>query len=624
MRGRDASLLTGMVPNRRPLRLLPLGAAMMVILASLWLLRTRIQAPDLAFFEQASGPWWPMMLAVALVSASAGALLALAWASRRLLRGTQASRRPAASTRTRIDDQARLAGLPALAAPTEPLDTAAAWRLLLEYGRHGYWVCDPRGRYLRVEPAADQAGSRIRELIGQTSLPLPTEPESGRRPSAFALRRRRLVLSDGTRLTIEEAGRPMLAPDGRLLGYHGVIRDLSHSGEREPLTAVLAALSAAPLPAMLLRRQASDEGRNEFDWCPVWANHALTSLSEFSPGELQQRPLAQWLLLAGNGNGDDDAGDAVSSAGGPRLIRMLERRREACGSGLLLDRYGRRHEVAVTIEPLVGDDLRQLTMVLIDHQGPALAHLRARAERVESLEKSIAQRVRDTDWANHELEAFSHTVSHDLRQPIRQIAGFARILQEDHSELLDPTGRDHINRILNAAHRMAGMIEALMEMQRISAHAITRDRIDLSALANEVAEDLRQTHPGVAATFEIEPQVACRGERVLLRMLLANLFENAWKYSARSERRLIRFGTRVQDGQRVFEVADNGIGFDMRFADQIFSLFNRLHGRGEFQGNGVGLATVQRIVRRHQGRIWAESEPGKGSVFRFTLWENED
>ena len=163
-----------------------------------------------------------------------------------------------------------------------------------------------------------------------------------------------------------------------------------------------------------------------------------------------------------------------------------------------------------------------------------------------------------------------------------------------------------------------------MEMQRISAHAITRDRIDLSALANEVAEDLRQANPGVAATFEIEPQIACRGERVLLRMLLANLFENAWKYSARSERRRIRFGTTVQDGQRVFEVADNGIGFDMRFADQIFSLFNRLHGRGEFQGNGVGLATVQRIVRRHQGRIWAESEPGKGSVFRFTLWENED
>ncbi|MEZ5649193.1 MAG: ATP-binding protein [Burkholderiaceae bacterium] len=604
-------------------RLVPVLALTAVVACALLLVRMQIQLPAAAIPYPAGPAWWPMLAGISLVSVSIGALLALTWASRHLFsRGSNGAAAVVARTAVR-----GLAGDRPPAAVDGGLDAASAWRLLLELGNHGYWVTDPQGRYLRVDPAADQAGSRIRELVGTTTLPIPVGATTTERPRAIPTRRRRILLGDGTRLTIEETGRPMFDVRGRFLGYHGVVRDLSHLGEREPLAVVLGALAGAPLPALLVRRQFADEATPAQAWTPVWANRALTALSEFAPAELQERSLVQWLLVA---TGQESPSAAMPEAAnpapgtGPHLIRLLESRQESCGRGMLIDRFGRRHEVTIVIEPLPTDGMRQLALVMIDAQGPALAHLQARAEHVDDLERTIARRARDTEWANQELEAFTHTVSHDLRQPIRQITGFARILQEDHSELLDPTGRDHINRILNASHRMAGMIEALLEMHRISAHAIARDPIDLSTMAAELAEDLRQANPSVAADFAIEPHVACQGDRQLMRMVLSNLFENAWKYSARSERRKIRFGTRVQDGRRVFEVADNGIGFDMRFADQIFSLFHRLHGRGEFLGNGVGLATVQRIIRRHKGRIWAESQPGTGSVFRFTLWENDD
>ncbi len=392
------------------------------------------------------------------------------------------------------------------------------------------------------------------------------------------------------------------------------------TGTAEARIPALGFLATAPMPSLLVTRPPGDAG----PWRAVWANHALSTLCDDEPAELQQRPLAHWLLAA-PGIGAAKASVPPPGAGrGPALAQLLDQRRAARCAALVIDRFGRRHEAELTIEPLPSDGTAHRALIMLDHQGPRVARLQARSNQVDALERSLSTRARDTEWAIQELESFSHTVSHDLRQPIRQISGFARILQEDHSELLDQAGRDHINRILNATHRMREMIEALLEAHRISAHVIVRDPVDLSALAQQAADELRSAHPGVPVNFHIEAQVGCRGDKVLLRALIWNLFENAWKYSARSARREIRFSCLQLDGRRVFEVSDNGIGFDMQFADQIFGLFHRLHGRGEFQGSGVGLATVQRIVRRHRGRVWAESKPGQGASFRFTLWEEDE
>jgi light-regulated signal transduction histidine kinase (bacteriophytochrome) len=304
------------------------------------------------------------------------------------------------------------------------------------------------------------------------------------------------------------------------------------------------------------------------------------------------------------------------------LRQLLDQQDGARAEGLVIDRYGQRHAVTVTLEPLGRDTTAELMLVIVDHLRPALDALRHERLRDRAQDEAREKRAIETEMATRELEAFSQTVSHDLRHPVNLIDGFARILQEDYAHLLDQAGRDHVMRILNASHRMSAMIDALLETHRISSQAVVPDPVDLSSLATGIADELRDRDPAIRSKIEIEPGMACRGDRVLLRMLVWNLFENAWKYSARSRCREIHFDTvRVHDSQ-VFRIRDNGIGFDMRFADQIFGLFHRLHGSTEFAGSGVGLATVQRIVRRHRGRIWVESEPGKGSTFFFTLWDD--
>lgn len=223
--------------------------------------------------------------------------------------------------------------------------------------------------------------------------------------------------------------------------------------------------------------------------------------------------------------------------------------------------------------------------------------------------------------AERELESFSYTVSHDLRAPIRVVEGFARILKEDYGRSLDRIGNDHLDRVLGAAARMNGMIDALLALSRLSAQPLQHQPVNLSQLATYIVDDLRRQAPGRLAEVRIAPGLAAEGDPTLLRVALENLLGNAWKYSAKRERTLIEFGACREDQRTVYFVKDNGAGFDMRFADRLFGVFQRLHGATEFQGTGVGLASVQRIIRRHGGQIWAESEVGAGATFYFTLGE---
>jgi signal transduction histidine kinase len=220
-------------------------------------------------------------------------------------------------------------------------------------------------------------------------------------------------------------------------------------------------------------------------------------------------------------------------------------------------------------------------------------------------------------------ESFSYTVSHDLRAPLRVVDGFARILKEDYGRVLDRIGNDHLDRVLGAAARMNSMIDALLSLSQLSAQPLARQPVNLSQIAGFVMEELSRSAPERLLDVHIQPHLVVQGDPTLLRMVLENLLGNAWKYSSKCPRTQIRFEADQEadqeGGQWVYRVCDNGAGFDMRFAERLFGVFQRLHSASDFQGTGVGLASVRRIVRRHGGEIWAEAEVGAGARFYFTL-----
>ncbi len=218
-----------------------------------------------------------------------------------------------------------------------------------------------------------------------------------------------------------------------------------------------------------------------------------------------------------------------------------------------------------------------------------------------------------------EHESFSYSVSHDLRAPLRVVEGFARILKEDYGSRLDRVGNDHLDRVMSAAARMNSMIDALLSLSQLSTRPLSRQPVNLSQQAGYIMEELRRSAPQRALELDVEPGLMVQGDPTLLRMVLENLLGNAWKYSAKGDCTRIRLASLEQGGRRVFVVQDNGAGFDMRFAERLFGVFQRLHSASDFQGTGVGLALVRRIVRRHGGDIWAESAVGEGARFYFTL-----
>jgi signal transduction histidine kinase len=234
-----------------------------------------------------------------------------------------------------------------------------------------------------------------------------------------------------------------------------------------------------------------------------------------------------------------------------------------------------------------------------------------------SLQDQVAERTAQLEAAHRELELFTYSASHDLRAPLRAIDGFTAMLVEDEADALSPDGRDLLRRTSDTVQRMAALIDKLLAFGRVSRHAVTRERVDLSALAREVAAELRSADPGLRCRFEIADGLVATADPALLRVVLENLIGNACKYSRDRAEPRIEVG-RTTDPP-AFLVRDNGAGFDMRDADRLFAPFQRLHAPDRFPGTGVGLATVQRIIERHGGRIWAWSEPDRGATFYFTL-----
>jgi signal transduction histidine kinase len=247
------------------------------------------------------------------------------------------------------------------------------------------------------------------------------------------------------------------------------------------------------------------------------------------------------------------------------------------------------------------------------------AHHDAQAGRLLVLRKAPAAPTPEPAPDVADQESFIYSVSHDLRAPIRVVEGFARILKEDYGRFLDRIGNDHTDRILAAAARMNSMIDALLALSRLQSQPLKRQPVDLSQLANYILEDLRRESPERQAEFDIEPGLVIQGDPTLMRIAIENLVGNAWKYAGQVPVTRIALRREQHEDRTVYVVDDNGAGFDMRFADRLFGVFQRLHSAKDFQGTGVGLASVRRIIRRHGGDIWAESEVGKGARFYFTM-----
>ncbi len=252
---------------------------------------------------------------------------------------------------------------------------------------------------------------------------------------------------------------------------------------------------------------------------------------------------------------------------------------------------------------------------------PMLSQVKEREhaeEEVVKLNKELERRISELEELNEDLESFSYSVSHDLRSPLLVIQGFSHLLSEDYGEALDSKGADFLQRIVETSKRMSQIIDSLLTLSQVARKEIQHEELDLSEMASTVAVELSKRTPKNHVEVIIEKGVKARGDARLLRIVMENLLGNAWKYTSKQPNPRIEFGMlKEKDESIIYYVRDNGVGFDMAYADKVFMPFERLHPADEYPGTGVGLATVKRIVQRHGGRIWAESGVGNGAVFYF-------
>jgi light-regulated signal transduction histidine kinase (bacteriophytochrome) len=274
---------------------------------------------------------------------------------------------------------------------------------------------------------------------------------------------------------------------------------------------------------------------------------------------------------------------------------------------------------------------------IANHLGVALHHAELMAklqaeiverqqaeQRAQDLNKGLNQAIIELKAVNKELETFSYSVSHDLRAPLRSIDGFSQALIEDCLDQLDESGHDHLRRIRTATQKMGQLIDDLLTLSRVIRSDMRREAVDLSRAASHTCTVLQQAHPERLVEFNIQPGLVAQGDPRLLQVVLENLLNNAWKFTAKKPQATIEFGllppeTSDNISTYTYFVRDDGVGFDMAYVEKLFSPFQRLHSITEFPGNGIGLATVQRIIHRHGGQLWAEGSLGQGATFYFTL-----
>ena len=402
------------------------------------------------------------------------------------------------------------------------------------------------------------------------------------------------VRKDGSRFWADVVITAVRDDRGALLGFAKVTRDLT---ERK------------------LAEQALRASEERFRILAVTANDAILSadrhgnITYFNPGAERIFGFASNEVI-----------------GRPLTALMPERFREAHRTGLA--RYvatGEARVIGKTVE-LAGrrkdgtEFPLELSLATWKHGAEVaftaiIRDIAARKEAEDTLRRYASQ----LEAANKELEAFSYSVSHDLRAPLRSLDGFSQALLEDYHDRLDDAGRDFLQRVRGASQRMGTLIDDLLSLSRVTRGELQVGEVDLSALAAATAADLKKSDPARDVTFAIAPDLVVRADAGLMRIVLQNLLGNAWKFTGKRASAHVEVGAQAHDGRRAFFVRDDGAGFDMAYAAKLFGAFQRLHGAAEFPGSGIGLATVQRIILRHGGEVWAEGVPDRGATIYFTL-----
>jgi len=237
----------------------------------------------------------------------------------------------------------------------------------------------------------------------------------------------------------------------------------------------------------------------------------------------------------------------------------------------------------------------------------------------EELERRVAERTWQLEVANKELEAFSYSVSHDLRAPLRSIDGFSEILEKRYAERLDDTGRDYLGRVRRASKRMGELIDDLLLLARVTRAELHKESVDLSRMVQIMIREMQETAPQRQVAWVIQDGILAQADSRLIKVVLENLLSNAWKFTFHQAAPRIEFGMIERENEKIIFMRDNGAGFDIQYAGKLFGAFQRLHKADEFEGTGIGLATVQRIIHRHGGRVWAEGQTGAGATFYFAI-----
>ncbi len=469
-----------------------------------------------------------------------------------------------------------------------------------------YWETDAGGRFTRVEfePALPQR-KRL-GLLGQPQFERATPLDGSRWLAAIqaisehrsfdGLMLRRIDAS-GRCVDVRESGQPRFTADGDFGGYAGVTLFVG-TGSGACDDAARIAFETSSEPTLVLQDVAKAPRVERL-------NDAAEQLFERSAPEIEGNALD--ALFA-----PEQAEAVAAFAAALREQRPLRR------SMGVLNRFGERIDVLARLEPV--ETGASTAVLALDPRDAEIAALRARSHENSSLREAVSRHASQLEGRTRELEAFAFGISHDLRAPLRVVDGYAKLLRDGCAADLDPVGREHLERILTGCARMERMIDATLALARTSTQPLVAAPVDLGRIARETLGALARSAPGRRVAIDVGEGLQAQGDPTLLRTMIENLLGNAWKFTARCEVASIRFDARHDpNGNRIFCVEDNGSGFDMRHADRLFGLFQRLHPESEFAGDGIGLATVQRIVERHGGTVWAESTPGEGSRFYFTL-----
>lgn len=385
---------------------------------------------------------------------------------------------------------------------------------------------------------------------------------------------------------------PIVDPDGTPRYLLGISEDITEYKSGQEARARLASIVADSADAII--------GRTLDGEVTSW-NRSAERMFGYTADEMLQRPVS--VLF-------------------PERLRDAEAViTECCRRGERLDPYetvmrckdGRELEVSVTTSPVLDS-------------GGGVIGVSTIARDITELKRTQRQLVwakEETEAANRELDAFSHSVAHDLRAPLRSIDGFSHAVLEDYAHLLDEQGQRYLGFVREAAQNMAQLIDDMLVLSRVTRSELTREQVDLSAIARSVLEQLGHDDPARIVETSVQDGLVSQGDVRLLTVAFNNLLGNAWKFTKNRERARIVFGAVREPGKLTYFVRDNGAGFDMNYANKLFRVFERLHSTSEFEGTGVGLATVQRIVGRHGGRVWAEGAVDAGATFYFTLGEME-